>query len=37
MSTRGSGFMEGILVGSTAEQVALRSPLPVLLVPCKNK
>ena len=37
MSTRGSGFMEGILVGSTADEVARRSPVPVLLVPCKNK
>ncbi len=37
MPTRGRGSIKNILLGSTADRVARRSPIPVLLVPVKNK
>ena len=33
MPTRGQGSIKELLIGSTAEQVAKKSPIPVLLVP----
>ncbi|MGM0502801.1 MAG: universal stress protein [Bacillota bacterium] len=37
MPTRGQGSIKELLIGSTAEQVAKKSPIPVLLVPNDNK
>ncbi len=33
---RGGGFIRELLLGSTAEALARRSPVPVFLVPCKK-
>mgnify|MGYP006290378497 CR=1 FL=1 len=37
MPTRGQGSIKELLIGSTAEQVAKKSPIPVLLVPDNRK
>ncbi|MFO7820425.1 MAG: universal stress protein [Halanaerobacter sp.] len=37
MPTRGQGSIKELLIGSTAEQVAKKSPIPVLLVPDDRK
>ena len=34
MGTRGTGLIKGLLFGSTAEAVARRAKIPVLLIPC---
>jgi len=36
LSTRGQGKLKDILLGSTADRVVRKSPIPVLLVPCEN-
>ena len=36
LSTRGEGFIKGLLVGSTADAVTRKSKRPVLLIPCRN-
>lgn len=37
MSTHGQGGLKDLLIGSTADRVARKSPIPVLLVPCNDK
>ena len=37
MPTRGQGSIKELLIGSTAEQVAKKSPIPVLLVPDNDR
>ena len=36
LSTRGEGFIKGLLLGSTADAVARKSKRPVVLIPCRN-
>lgn len=36
ISTRGEGFIKGLLVGSTADAVTRKSKRPVVLIPCRN-
>ncbi|MDZ7671751.1 MAG: universal stress protein [Halanaerobiales bacterium] len=36
MSKRGTGYLKGLLIGSTADRVTRESPVPVMLVPCNK-